>query len=113
MTIAIGYCDLYGANARNEWLDVFGLNDLYNTSGANDDGYGDFTNLTANVSLGTSYTATFSAAYEGKINKEYWTIWIDFNIDGVFISDEIVMQGTASGSVIYTKKQLLFHQQQL
>ena len=97
----IDYCDLQGNSINFEWIDVFGLNDLYNTSGANG-GYGDFTNLTANVSLGTSYTATLSAAYKRRAYTEYWNVWIDFNIDGEFTSDEIVIQGTVSDDAIYT-----------
>ena len=99
--IVVEYCDLQGNSTGFEWIDVFGLNDLYNTSGANG-GYGDFTNLTANVSLGTSYTATLSAAYKRRAYTEYWNVWIDFNIDGEFTSDEIVVQGTVSDDAIYT-----------
>ena len=99
--IVTDYCDLYGTSVRFEWIDVFGLNDLYNTSVAND-GYGDFTNLTANVSQGTSYTASLSAGYKRRVYTEYWNVWIDFNIDGEFTSDEIVVQGSAADAGVYT-----------
>jgi len=99
--VVIDYCDLYGGSVGFEWIDVFGLNDLYNTSAANS-GYGDFTNLTANVSLGTSYTATLSAGFKRRTYTEYWNVWIDFNIDGEFTSDEIVVQGTVADGEVYT-----------
>lgn len=99
--IVIEYCDLYGSSDRFEWIDVFGLNDLYNTS-AGDGGYGDYTHLSANVAQGTSYTATVSAGYKRRTYTEYWNVWIDFNIDGDFTSDEIILQGTVSDGSIYT-----------
>jgi chitodextrinase len=99
--IVVEYCDLYGTSDRFEWIDVFGLNDLYNTS-AGDGGYGDYTHLAANVAQGTSYTATVSAGYKRRTYTEYWNVWIDFNIDGYFTSDEIVLQGTVSDGSIYT-----------
>lgn len=99
--IVVEYCDLYGTSDRFEWIDVFGLNDLYNTS-SGDGGYGDYTHLTANVAQGTSYTATVSAGYKRRTYTEYWNVWIDFNIDGDFTSDEIILQGTVSDGSIYT-----------
>jgi len=99
--IVIDYCNLSANSARFEWIDVFGLNDLYNTSTANG-GYGDFTNLTANVSQGTSYTVSLSAGYKRRVYTEYWTVWIDFNIDGEFTSDEIVVQGSVADADVYT-----------
>ena len=99
--VVVEYCDLYATSARFEWIDVFGLNDLYNTSGANA-GYGDYTSLTANVSAGTSYTASLSAGFKRRTYTEYWNVWIDFNIDGEFTSDEIVVQGTVADGNVYT-----------
>ena len=98
----VDYCDLYANSTRFEWIDMFGLNDLNNSSG-NDGGYGDYTNLTANVALGGSYTASLSAAYRRRAYTEYWNIWIDFNIDGEFTSDEIVVQGTVADDAVYTE----------
>ena len=99
--IVIDYCDLYSTSTRFEWIDVFGLNDLYNESTASS-GYADYTGMIANVSLGTSYTATLSAGFKRRTYTEYWNVWIDFNIDGEFTSDEIVIQGTVSDGNIYT-----------
>ncbi|MFC2151064.1 C1 family peptidase [Bacteroidota bacterium] len=99
--IVVEYCDLYGNSTRFEWIDVFGLNDLYNTSAANG-GYGDYTNLSANVSTGTSYTAYVSAGFKRRTYTEYWNVWIDFNVDGDFTSDEIILQGTVADGDVYT-----------
>jgi len=99
--IVVDYCDLTAGSARFEWIDVFGINDLYNSSAA-DGGYGDYTNLTANVSQGTSYTVSMSAGYKRRVYTEYWTVWIDLNIDGEFTSDEIVVQGSVADAGVYT-----------
>jgi C1A family cysteine protease/chitodextrinase/putative hemolysin len=99
--VVVDYCDLYATSARFEWIDVVGLNDLYNTSASNN-GYGDFTNLTANVSAGSSYTLSMSSAYKRRVYTEYWNVWIDFNANGAFTSDEIVVQGSVADGDVYT-----------
>ncbi len=99
--IVVDYCDLYATNTVFEWIDLVGLNDLYNESSKNG-GYADFTNLVANVSQGTSYTAYISAGFRRRTYTEYWNVWIDFNIDGEFTSDEIVVQGSVADGDVYT-----------
>lgn len=99
--IVVDYCDLTSTSTRFEWIDVFGLNDLYNESGASS-GYGDYTSLVANVSQGTSYTAYLSAGFKRRFYTEYWNVWIDFNIDGEFTSDEIIIQGSVSDDQVYS-----------
>jgi C1A family cysteine protease/chitodextrinase len=100
--VVVDYCDLYATSARFEWIDVVGLNDLYNTSASNN-GYGDFTNLIANVSAGSSYTLSISSAYKRRVYTEYWNVWIDFNANGDFTSDEIVVQGSVADGDVYTE----------
>jgi chitodextrinase len=79
----ISYCDSYGTNTSDEWIEGFVLANLSNTSG-NNNGYADYTSMTANVSAGSTYNVTFYTGYSGRVYKEAYAIWIDYNHDGEF-----------------------------
>ena len=98
---ALEYCSSQGNNSSYEWIDVAGLNDMYNESG-NDGGYEDYTNLIANVSTGSNYTVSMSAGFRNRNYTEFWKIWIDYNINGVFDSEELVANGSTTDGAIYT-----------
>jgi hypothetical protein len=53
---------------------------MSNTTGTNA-GYGNFTNLTANLPYGSN-TILFSAGFKGTAYTEFWRVWIDFNKNG-------------------------------
>ena len=74
------YCPSEGQSTRYEYIDEVRLSNLTNVSG-NDGGYGDYTNLTANVNAGSSYTLTI---YPETSDQEIFIAWIDFNQDGIF-----------------------------
>lgn len=90
------YCTSRGNNSNNEWIDYVKLNNLTKSSG-NDGGYKDNTNLTANLSYGTN-SIQFSAGFAGGSYKEFWRIWIDYNQNGTFESNEMIVSGTSSSS---------------
>jgi len=52
------------------------------------EGYGDFTNQVASFSAGQTYQVTFTTGYGDQHVKG----WIDFNDDGTFATNEIVVQ---------------------
>ncbi len=79
----IAYCDSRGTNTSDEWINQVVIADLNNSSGDNS-GYADFTNLTANIAANTSYDITLYTGYSGRAYKEVYSIWIDYNHDGVF-----------------------------
>ncbi len=82
----ITYCDSRGTNTSDEWINQVVIADLNNSSGDNS-GYADFTNLTANITANTSYDITLYTGYSGRAYKEVYSIWIDYNQDGVFDED--------------------------
>ena len=66
-----------------------------NASGDNN-GYGDFTALTATVDAGTSYGITVDPT--GPFFLRYrWRTWIDWNNDGAFGAGELVFERTGFG----------------
>lgn len=99
------YCEVKGNNSSYEWIDSVTVNGQTNTSG-NDGGYGDYTNLTANLQANATYPISLTPGYQSTPYKENWKIWIDFNQDGDFedAGEEIynnpsVDIGTVTGSI--------------
>lgn len=65
---------------------LFSVAEINNPSGC--EGYGDFTNLIANLEPGSTNQLDFATEYGG----QYLKVWIDFNDDSVFTADEIVVE---------------------
>ena len=65
---------------------LFAVAEINNVSGC--EGYGDFTNLIANLEPGSTNQLTFGTNYGG----QYLKVWIDFNDDSIFTTDEVVLE---------------------
>ncbi len=80
------------------------LAEIDNTSGCDPDGYGNYTDLTATMKIGGTYDLTITTEY----GTQHVRVWIDFNDDYSFGSDEIVISdyviadGQGSGSYTET-----------
>ncbi|NOU18938.1 MAG: DUF333 domain-containing protein [Bacteroidales bacterium] len=99
---SITYCASKGNNVTNEWIDLVRLNTINNVTAANA-GYGNFTNLSTNLGRGTSYTIYYSAGYKSTKRTEYWYIWIDYDQDGTFESNELISSGSSKSSATLSK----------
>jgi chitodextrinase len=97
----ITYCSSKGNNVTYEWIDLVKLNTINNTSTATS-GYSDYTNLSTELGLGTTYDMYFSAGFRSTAYTEYWYIWIDFDQDGTFENSELVISGYSSSSATLT-----------
>ncbi len=81
---------------------LFSVANINNPSAC--EGYGDFTNLVANMEQDTTYDLTVTTGY----GDQFVTVWIDFNDDFVFTTDEVVVDnyeiadGQAGGSYTET-----------
>ena len=91
----VAYCSSKSTNAKFEYLDLVQLNEINNVT-LDNGGYGDFTSLTASLAKGSAQTIYLSAGFSGTSYSEYYTVWIDYNINGVFDADEVVAQGASS-----------------
>ncbi len=60
--------------------------------------YGDFTNLTASVQAGNSYSVELTPAFSWLPFDEHWGVWIDFDQDGSFNDPEeqVIAQNSTS-----------------
>ncbi len=93
---SVSYCASKGNNSSYEYIDLVKLNNLNNPSG-NDGGYKDNTSLSANLPYGSN-TIQFSAGFSSSSYREYWKIWIDYNHNGTFDSNELMVSGSSSSS---------------
>ncbi|CAM1368684.1 GEVED domain-containing protein [Tenacibaculum xiamenense] len=90
-----GYCNSNGNNTSDEYISRFQLEGIDNTTGAETGGYGDYTNLSTNIS-GT-HTLTVTPTWTGTIYREGYAVWIDYNRDGDFLdAGELVWSKAAS-----------------
>ncbi len=83
----VEYCNSQGGTA-DEWIASLTIAGVTNNSGDNN-GYGDFTNITMSANQGESISLTlnpgFNSGFFGPTTyPEYWRIWIDYNQDGDF-----------------------------
>lgn len=79
---AITYCATSG-NTDYEYISKVVFGSISNSSGDNN-GYGDYTSKSTNVTAGSSYTITLTPGFYGYSYAEYWTVYIDFNQNGLF-----------------------------
>lgn len=82
------YCSSTGSTA-NEWIKSVAIGSINNVSNANN-GYGNFTNLSTQMTVGQSQNMTLTPGFPpallyGYITQpEMWSVWIDLNQDGDF-----------------------------
>ena len=93
---SLTYCSSKGGSSY-EWIDLVELNQISNITSANG-GYGNFTNLSATVARGSAQTIYLSAGYSGTKYTEYWHVWVDWNQNGTFDTDERMVYGSSSSS---------------
>ncbi len=78
-----GDCNAYGIDSEFEWIDQVTIGSFSNNSG-NDDGLGDYTNMTITLEKNNSYNLSLSPGFADELYTEYWRIWIDLNQDNDF-----------------------------
>jgi hypothetical protein len=66
---------------------LFEVGGINNASGCESNGYGDFTQFTANLAPGSTNSLTVTSEY----GSQYISVWIDFNDDASFSADELVV----------------------
>jgi hypothetical protein len=87
------YCTSKGINTSHGYIKKVSIETINNTSG-NIGGYTDFTGQSATLQRGATYTIGLTPGFvNGAAFFEYWTVYIDYNQDGVFESNEVVAKG--------------------
>lgn len=75
------YCITKGTTGR-EYINQVSIGTINNTSG-NNNGYGNYTSLSTTLSE-IENSITLTPGFTGSARVEYWTVFIDYNNDGVF-----------------------------
>lgn len=93
------YCESKTTNSSKEWIANVTINTINNTTISNS-GYGNFTNLSTNLTVEDSYNIALTPDFLSASYNEFWRVWIDYNKDGDF-SDigELVVDNFTSGEV--------------
>jgi hypothetical protein len=81
------YC-VIGGDGTSEWIAKVELNTIDNESGS-DNGYGDYTNISTDLTIGETYSITLTPGYSSTEWTEYFKVWIDFNANGEFEDIEL------------------------
>ncbi|WP_299104674.1 endonuclease [uncultured Tenacibaculum sp.] len=95
-SVTITYCNSKGNNSSYEYIDNVAIGGISNVTASNS-GYGDFTSLTGNLPFGTNHIV-LSAGFSGSSYTEFWRVWIDYNQNGTFESNELVASGSSSSA---------------
>lgn len=82
----VEYCVLIGQSIFQEWIEGVQIGGLFNIFG-NDGGYGNYIYVLYMVSFGLLLLIIFIFGYSVNLMVEFWSIWVDFNWDGIFNYD--------------------------
>jgi hypothetical protein len=85
-TTTISYCSSSYSNTSDDWITNVSFNTIDNTTGQEGEGsYGDYTSISTDVEIGSSYD--LSVSFSSETYTEHVWVWIDWNHNGDF-SDE-------------------------
>lgn len=98
----ITYCVSYGKKTDREWIDYVKLGSIERSSAA-DNGYFDGTAIAATLALNSDNSLTFSAGYADVRFNESWKGWIDYNVNGEFENNEIILNKSSNKKTSLTK----------
>jgi YVTN family beta-propeller protein len=98
VTITISlYCAAYGRYSNYEWIESLMIDNNLFQSG-NDQGYGDYTNIGMYLSK-ASHSIILTPGFTYGAYNEYWRVWIDFNQNGAFETNELIYNGNSNGVI--------------
>ncbi|MFI1770127.1 GEVED domain-containing protein, partial [Thalassobellus citreus] len=81
-TSAVNYCASASTNVNDEYISRVQLNTIDNTSNAQF--YSDFTGISTTLTKDTQYTITITPTWTGTVYNEAYSVWIDYNGNGLF-----------------------------
>jgi PKD repeat protein len=78
----LDWCLSSSTDYSEEYISNVTFNNINNSSSGST--YSDFTDQIVDVESGLTYTLSMTPWTSGKSRREYWRVWIDYNIDGDF-----------------------------
>ena len=92
------YCASNGNNVGFEWVEGVAIGEFSHITGKNN-GYGDFTAQIIDLTTG-SHPISLKPGFGSGTYTESWKVWIDFNQDFAFTTDEVVYSGSSSSIMV-------------
>jgi hypothetical protein len=93
------YCASNGTNVSYEYINNVTLGTINNTTAANA-GYGNFTNLSTNLTIGAANSISVKPGFVGTAYTEYFAVYIDYNKDLDFEdAGELVYSGSGTSTL--------------
>ena len=89
------YCDVDGVSSNFEWIEEIKIGNSIFTSGDNN-GWLQSNNLLHGFYPGQTYSTTITAGYDGSVFTERFTLWIDYNQNGIFEDTEKLINDQSS-----------------
>lgn len=80
----ISYCEANGNNSNFEWIERVTVHGVLDNQSGSNDGYGDHTSNVYPIEANQLYDISLLPGYANNPYDEYWSVWIDFNQDGLF-----------------------------
>jgi hypothetical protein len=93
------YCEVIGANVSSEWINSVVVGTYYSTTGS-DDGWLQTENLMGGFIPGQSYNISLEPGYSGFAFTEHFSVWVDFDQNGVFDVTDLVINDQTTSSVL-------------
>ncbi len=98
-TVTPQYCTANGTNVQYEWINNVTLGTINNTTAANG-GYGNFTNLSTNLVIGSANNISVKPGFASSTYTEYFNVYIDYNKDLDFAdAGELVYSGSGTSTL--------------
>ncbi len=99
--VVLTYCSSYGAINSYEYISRVQIGSIDNTTQALAGGYGDFTSLSTDLTVGATMDIIITPGWTSTVYNESYSVWIDYNQDGTFSGSEQVFTqpGTMSTPV--------------
>lgn len=79
----LAYCITEGGDTEDEWIENVQLGDIDNTTG-NDGGYGDYTDVTTDLTIGQVHIIRLAPDFSGFQFNEWFHVWMDLDQSGSF-----------------------------
>jgi chitodextrinase len=98
-TTTPSYCAAKGSTTQWEWISNVTLNTINNNTGGSG-GYADHTNISTSLARGTTHTISLSPAFASTQYTEFFRVWIDYNQNMVFDSDELVYASSGTTTTV-------------
>lgn len=93
------YCDVNGVSSNFEWIEEIKIGNSIYTTGDNA-GWLQSTNLLHGFYPGQTYSSTITAGYAGSVFTERFTLWVDYNQNGIFEDTEKLIDDISSSNSV-------------